>query len=199
MRAHQQNNRLLDREAQSRGWAAPLPDFTAMPRAADAPRMRLEWDTRDTMNTRLWSDMITSGPKAVTTAMLTSHPSHGAETQHPTTSRTDERHYSPAGLIPYYPDAPPLHRPKLPPHSLFQNSWMEGFNMESRDTVRELRAAVKEENRFRVEETSSRIMGRTFEHQWLPPTATQHIVTSQLDAAERLRPTYDDYRTTFRN
>ena len=143
----------------------------------------------------MWSNMIVSGPKEVTSAMLAAHPSHGTQAMNPTASRSDTVTWTPTGLhTPYYPDGPPLQRPRVPPTSLFQNDWMNGFDMESRDTAREMRSVVKEDNRFREQDSSTRIMGRTFEHQWVPSA----IVDAQLVAAERLRPAPDDYRQNYR-
>jgi hypothetical protein len=163
--------------------------------------MRLEWETRDTANNRLWDNTITSGAKAVTAAMLAAHPTGGAETMTPSASRQDGRFWTAAdtGATPYFPDArQPLERPTLPQKSLYQNPWLDGTNVDSGDVARELRNVVKEENRFRGEDTSARITQRTFEHQWIPPTVTKQIVSAQMDAAERLRTGQDDWRQTFR-
>lgn len=163
--------------------------------------MRMEWETRDTANNRLWDNTITSGAKAVTAAMLAAHPTGGAETMTPSASRQDTRFWTPAdtGATPYFPDtARPLERPTLPQKSLYQNPWLSDVNVDSGDVARELRNVVKEENRFRGEDTSARITQRTFEHQWIPPTVTKQIVAAQMDAAERLRMGQDNWRQTFR-
>jgi hypothetical protein len=86
-----------------------------------------------------------------------------------------------------------MQRPVLPSKSLFQNAWTEGFDMEGGGAARELRSTVREDNRHRFEDASSRLAGRTFEHQWIPPTVTKQIVNQQIDAAIRLRPVADDY------
>jgi hypothetical protein len=185
------NDRMLDREAQTRGWAAPLPDFSVMPRTTETGKMRVEWDTRDTINNRMWTDIQTAGPKAVTATMLSAHPTGGAQTTMPTASRQDHRNWS---SQPYFPDPKhPGERPTLPPSSLFQNPAMIGVDPEGRDAVRELRGAVKEDTRWWGEDTSSRIVSHVFQHQWVAPSVT----SAQLDAAERLRPGQDDYRKQY--
>jgi hypothetical protein len=40
-------------------------------------------------------------------------------------------------------------------------------------------------------------MERMFQHQWLSPQASTNIVLTQLEAAERLRPSMDDYRQKY--
>ena len=186
--------RLQGREAQSRGWSAPVPSIQTF--GAPVVRQRLEWETRDTINNRLWADTMEAGPKAVTTAMLAEHVSQGAMTMNPSSSRHDDRPYH--HQTPYFPDATgPLERPRLPAKSLFQNPWSAGYDIENGDITRELRGAVKEDNRFLSNDVSARMAGRTFEHQWIPPTVTRAIAERKIDAAEMLRPSHDDYRKTY--
>jgi hypothetical protein len=199
MRTTEHDQRLQSREAQSRAWAAPLPDpqpnISAFSRVG--PRMRAEWETRDTINNRLWADTMSAGAKAVTSAMLESHPTHGAQVMQPSAARIDNRSYRMDGVA-YFPDAPnQLDRPTLPPKSLFQNPWSAGYDIESGDIARELRGVVKENNRFLTEDVSARMAGRTFEHQWIPPEKTREIAERKIDASELLRPAHDDYRQTY--
>jgi hypothetical protein len=69
--------------------------------------------------------------------------------------------------------------------------------VENGDVAKELRGVVKEDNRFLVDNVSDRIIGRTFEHQWIPPADTRTIAERKIDASELLRPAQDDYRQTF--
>ena len=208
MRAAQNEARLQDRGAQDRQWASPLPDVTAMPRLSDSNRvqldsnripldsnrMRLEWETRDTMSNRMWTHTLDAGPTQVTAAMLAAHPTGGATPMNPSNARQDQRTWFPQEKGEYFPTNPdPMTRPALPPKSLFQNAWVDGFDVEGGGAARELRGAVREDNRKRFEDVSSRLAGRTFEHQWIPPTVTRQIVENQIDAAARLRPVSDDY------
>jgi len=191
-REHDQ--RIQGREAQTRAWTAPIP----MPptfNIHDGTRQRLEWDTRETINNRLWSDTMTAGPKMVMSSMLAAHPSRGAETMNTVSSRKDDRPYH--GEIQYYPDAKGLERPRLPPKSLFDNPWIAGYDIEAGDIARELRSSVKEDNRHLTEDVSARMAGRTFEHQWIPETVTHAIANRKIEASELLRPSQDDYRRSY--
>jgi hypothetical protein len=195
-RSAQDQQRLQTREAQDRQWHGPLPDIGAMPpRSIDSNRVRLEWDTRDTMSGRMWEHTMVTGPTQVTAAMLASHPTGGATPFMPGAARQDQRVWSPSdGMAGYFPTGPdPMSRPQLPPKSLFQNAWADGYDMGGGGAAREVRSAVKEDNRYRGEDVSARLAGRTFEHQWIPPTVTKQIVNAQIDAAARLRPVADDW------
>lgn len=199
MRARQNDMRLYEREYQTRSFAAPLPDFSSLPRANESVRVRAEWETRDTMNNRLFSDIMVTGPKAVTSAMLASHPSAGAETFMPSAARQDQRSYVTDS---YFPDSRTSERGRtmLPPRSLNQNQYTASLDIDGdpHNTVRELQSSVKEDTRFTNEDTGIRIMERVFTHQWVPAELTRTIVETQLLAAERLRPQGDDYTKTVR-
>jgi hypothetical protein len=182
------DKRRIEREAQTRSWAAPLPDFSSMPRSTEAPRMRFEWDTRDTANNRLWSDIQITGPKAITSAMVSNHPTSGANTMNPTVSRQDTRSYL---HDEYFPSSIPRpgeshQRPTLPTQTYSSDN--------DQNSIRAFNGVVKEDNSFRTEDRSARIMERNFTHQWLSPEATKHIVQNQIQTAELLRPKQDDYR-----
>ena len=192
--------RLQQREAQNRGWASPVVtpmDFNIH----DGARTRVEWETRDTINNRLWADTMSAGPKAVTTAMLAVHVSQGSEMTQPSNARKDDRPYH--GEVQYYPDAAAPRdgqsqdRPVLPPKNLGLNPWTNGYDIESGDIARELRGTVKESNRFFTQDVSARMAGRTFEHQWIPAAASRAIAEQKLEASVLLRPSQDDYRKTF--
>jgi hypothetical protein len=191
---HQHHGRMQEREAQSRGWSAPMPDFSA-PRYTEATKMRVEWDTRDTINNRAWNSVQVAGPKAVTAQMLASHPTAGAESYMPATARQDDRPY---GQGSYFPDSSRRgERPSMPPTSLFQNAWFDGFDIEGGGAGRELRGVVKEQAPNEAD-ISARIAGRTFQNQWIPPAVTHRIVNAQIDAADALRPRADDWHQRIR-
>lgn len=213
-------NRLQSREEQTRAWAQPLPDVNLLQRvpfnggesamlssgleANWLPRQRVEWETRDTMSNRMWSNMIETGAKQVTAPMLAAHPSHGAETGQPAASRKDQRPYTDSQAVSYFPDSSarivdgaPIARAPLPPRNLFQNPWSAGHDIESGDVTRELRSVVKENNRHLTQDSSARIAGRIFEHQWIPAAASQAIAERKIDASALLRPSQDDYHQTY--
>lgn len=204
------DQRLLDREAQTRSWAAPLPDFTSLPRFGSDVRVRYEWETRDSINNRMWDNMVDMGAKEVSPAMLSAHPTAGAATIMPSVSRQDLRHYS-AGpewsrksetsdrLQPMDPRMPGIQERPMPPHqSLFQNAWMDGVNVEGGGAARELRGVVRETHQGWAEDSAGRIAARTFQNQWTTRGDVNQIVLAQIDAAERLRPSTDDYSRSFR-
>jgi hypothetical protein len=226
MRASEQ--RLLNREAQTRSWAAPLPDFTSLPRFGSDVRVRYEWETRDSINNRMWDNMIDMGGKEVSPTMLASHPTAGAQVSMPSIGRQDLRHYS-AGpewerrmpteaqrsqrrmpteaqpepvaerLQPMDPRMPGIQeRPMPPPQSLFQNPWTDGFNSEGGGVAREMRGVVRETHRGWAEDSAGRISERTFQNQWTGRNDVNRIVLAQIDAAERLRPSTDDYSRSYR-
>jgi hypothetical protein len=212
MRATQHDSRLSAREAQSRSWAAPLPDFTALPRVGEGPRIRMEWETRDTMNSRLWADLQVTGPKAVTSAMLAAHPTAGAEAWMPSAGRLDRRSYGesvagaeavrwtsagsvggPAGVgFDHMPGIQP--RPVVPA----AGAWTAGVDPTGPNAARELRGVVKEELGGRGEDAAGRMMERSFQNQWMSREDQQRIVGAQLAAAEALRPAVDDFRVSYR-
>jgi len=190
-------NRLAGREEQTRAWASPLPPIFERSPITEGIRQRLEWETRDTINNRLWADTISAGPKMVTEQMLAAHPSRGAEIMTPSASRSDNRPYAVSGPA-YFPSpADPTARPTLPPASLYANPWSKGFNVDAGDIAKELRGIVKEDNRFLADNVSDRLAGRTFEHQWIPVADTRTIAERKIDASELLRPAQDDYRQTY--
>ena len=158
---------------------APLPDWRALPRAGDAPRIRVEPDTRDTINDRLYSDMRATGAKTVTSAMLAAHPTNGAEPFMPTTSKMDPNLYIEAS---YFPDSTKAlspwgrqERARLPStNNPFTNTLDTDVNPSA--IIREVRRSVVEDNRFRSYDIESRILERVFTHQQLSAAETRAIV-----------------------
>jgi hypothetical protein len=170
-----------------------MPDFTAMPRANEAHRMRVEPDTRHSINTRFWESVQISGPTAVSAAMVAKHPTHAVSDQMPSQARTDHRQWVAGAAPPYYPDVTgPGQRPMLPPSSVWENPHFTGWDPEHRDTTRELRFAVKESMGYQQEDASLRSAQRQFAHPWLPATSV-----AQMAVAERMRPAQDDYRVSW--
>lgn len=148
-----------------RGATAPMPDFSILSRSQEL-RMRVEWDTRDTINTRLYSDMLASGAKAVTVAMLKDHPSHGARIMLPTTSRMDTNTYIDSRNLyfpnaPGLPDATGLHaRAMLPAQGIDRNPFTSSLDG---GVIREVRRSVIEDNRFSKDDTGARMVQRVFQ------------------------------------
>jgi hypothetical protein len=141
----------------------------------------------------MWENLQVAGPKAVTSEMIASHPTNGADDFIPSSARNDRRTWS-NGLPVYFPDVQgPGERPKVPDSSLWKNPHFDDVDVENIDTAREFKSVVKEDTRFRQEDASLRMTVRTFEHQWLPTVSVE-----KLAAAEKLRPAQDDFRQNFR-
>jgi hypothetical protein len=140
------------------------------------------------MNQRMWTAMQDRGGTVVSAAALLAHPTAGAHTMMPSAARQDQRTWAEES---YYPDGRRGERPLLPARHAFQNPWLDSIDVEGGDVTRELRGVVKEDNRFRDEDLSSRIAGRTFTNQWLPARV-------DITAAEKLRSQADDYRQEMR-
>ena len=170
-------SRITARASQDRGFAAPMPDFSNIPNNQSA-RVRVEWDTRDTTNNRMYSDMISMGAKTVTTAMLAAHPTHGAEAYMPTASRNDTTIYTSSSFFPDQLGGPSVsgrqERARLP-GSIDSNPFLT--SLDPSEVVREIRRSVIEDNRFNRSDTDARINERVFTHH----EDTRNIV-------ERLRP-----------
>jgi hypothetical protein len=227
-RAAQQEDRLADRRMQTHGWAAPVPDVLALPRPGEAPRVRAEWETRGTINHRLWADTMSAGAKTVTPAALAAHPTAGAEAGMPSSGRRDLREYGEAGATEWFappPGARPIaqlatntpgsaayattggvawagvqQRPAVPSHSLWQSSWLSGFDVEGAagGVVRELRGVVREApGGFAGEDAAGRFMSRQFNNQWLSVEDRQRIASRQMDAAAAMRPVRDDFERDY--
>jgi hypothetical protein len=143
-------------------------------------RQRVEWTTRDSINQRQLTETLDTGAKKVTSAMLVAHPTHGAYAMIPTASQKEPKPYRVVSSVDYFPDGRiqgDYHdRPKLPPKSLFQNPWLNDFDIENGDVIQELKGVVKENNLLRSEDVSKRIMSRTFTHQWIPQGTSYRIV-----------------------
>lgn len=215
MRANQHDARLLAREAQTRGWTAPMPDPMMLSRAGEAPRMRMEWETRDTMNNRLWADTMATGAKTVTSAMLAAHPTAGAEAWMPGSGRRDPWTYDAAGshhsAWSGHGSSVPIggpegvgfaHMPGIqerPAQPSF-GGWLAagGVDTEGPGASREMRGIVKEDLRGREIDSAGRLAERTYQTQWLRREDQQRAILAQVAAVDALRPVSDDYRVGFR-
>ena len=180
------DSRIQARGDQTRSWAAPMPAFGQIP--PQTARTRLEWDTRDTTNNRLFQNMQVAGAKTVTPAMLAEHPTRGAEPFMPTTSKYDLNQYSSGG---FYPDSPAfpsvsgqVERPRLPRLDS-SNPFLASLDTECPETlIREIKHSVIEDNRFRKDDVDSRIINRVFTDRLIPTEMRTSIVERQVAASE---------------
>lgn len=181
------DSRISARGDQTRSWAAPMPVFGQIP--PQTARTRVEWDTRDTANNRLYSDIQVTGPKAVTSAALANHPTHGAEPFMPTVSRNDSNLYREESFFPDSRARPSasgmVDRARLPQQDMSRNPYTS--SVDGIDLLREVQRSVVEDNRFRNTDTDARIIQRVFTDQLVTPEMTRSIVERQVSAAEKLR------------
>jgi len=163
-----------------------MPAFGQIP--PQTARTRLEWDTRDTANNRLFQNMQVAGTKTVTSAMLAEHPTRGAEPFMPTASKYDTNQYSSGG---FYPDSSAfpsasgqVERPRLPRLDS-SNPYLASLNIENPQTlIREIKHSVVEDTRFRTDDVDSRIINRVFTDRLIPTEMRTSIVERQVAASE---------------
>jgi hypothetical protein len=183
-----------------------MPDFTVLPRVGEAPRIRVEWGTRDTLNHRLWADTMATGAKAVTSAMLAAHPTAGAETMMPSSGRQDYRHYHESGGVDIGGHIGPpmrpargglatglpgmLERPGIPKAA----AWIDTSALETTNAIRDVRGVIRENNGGCGDDVAARLEQRTFQNQWMTGDTLRTIVDARLGAAAALRPQSDDWR-----
>jgi len=180
------DSRIQARGDQTRSWAAPMPAFGQIP--PQTARTRLEWDTRDTANNRLFQNMQVAGAKTVTSAMLAEHPTRGAEPFMPTVSKYDTNQYSGAS---FYPDSSAfpsvsgqVERPRLPRLDS-SNPFLASLDTECPETlIREIKHSVVEDTRFRKDDVDSRIINRVFTDRLIPTEMRTSIVERQVAASE---------------
>ena len=181
------DSRMQARGEQTRSWAAPLPAFGQIP--PQTARVRLEWDTRDTANNRLFQNMLVAGAKTVTPAMLAEHPTRGAEPFMPTASKYDVNQYSAGG---FYPDSPAfpsasghVERPRLPRLDS-SNPFLATLDVVRNPEAlcREIRHSVTEDTRFRTDDVDSRIINRVFTDRLIPTEMRTSIVERNVAASE---------------
>jgi hypothetical protein len=163
-----------------------MPAFGQIP--PQTARVRLEWDTRDTANNRLFQNMLVAGAKTVTPAMLAEHPTRGAEPFMPTQSKFDVNQYSSGGFYPdsaAFPSASGLvERPRLPRLDA-SNPYLSSLDVESPEALcREIRHSVIEDTRFRTDDTDSRIINRVFTDRLIPTEMRTSIVERNIAASE---------------
>jgi hypothetical protein len=81
-----------------------------------------------------------------------------------------------------------------------QNPYFENYSPahDSRNAIREFRAAVFEEKEDRGIAESKRILTREFQSQWVPQTVIEKKNLTTLRAYEELKPAFDNPATNYR-
>lgn len=82
-----------------------------------------------------------------------------------------------------------------------QNPYFENYSPadDSRNAIREFRAAIFEDKEDRGISESKRILKREFQSLWVPPAVIEKKNLTTLKAYEELKPAFDDPGTNYRN
>jgi hypothetical protein len=203
---NEKQTRMAERTNQTTGWNPPLHDPTQIniPISASA-RIRLEPNTRDAINSRIW-ESIQYDTKSPNTDEIATATSPVFQDMNPINSRTTTNSYNQQAQ--YFPDPP---RPATGPNSipkpaadpklnsgLANNPYLQRLDptQDARNIPRELRGAVSEDNREREVDAARILCERQFTYRFIPED--QSIKIASLQAYELLRPKTDDYNKTFR-
>jgi len=202
----QQQDRIEQRAAQTKGWNPPLHDPTQIniPMSASA-RIRFEPNTRDAINSRIW-ESIQYDTKTPNTAEIQQSSNPVFFDMNPINSRSSTNNYSQQSQ--YFPDPPrpsstassippPAAQPVLAANPN-NNPYLQRLDAvnDARNIPREMRGAVNEDNRERDIDASRILAERQFNYRFLPAETAANIAA--LQAYELLRPKTDDYNKTFR-
>ena len=182
-----------------------LYDPTAAPQTCPVLRVRKEYNARDSINSRAWDFFHATPPTQVSSHNLQRNPPAYMD-MNPIPSRTNTVQYR--NQPEYIPNpergsaagdslgVPPPPGPITHPAKEFsKNPYMQRLDADgdgSRNIVRELKAAVYEDNRELGVDTDRSLTQRQFQDRWLPPKTGTDI--QSLQAYELLRPKQDDWR-----
>ena len=182
-----------------------LRDPTALPPSCPVVRVRKEYNARDAINSRAWDFFHATPPTQVSSHNLQRNPPAYMD-MNPIPSRTNTVKYR--NQPEYIPDpergattsgdlgiAPPPGPIQHPAKEISKNPYMQRLDAEgdgSRNIVRELKAAVFEDNRDLAVDTDRSLTARQFQDRWLPAKTGTDI--QSLQAYELLRPKQDDWR-----
>jgi hypothetical protein len=182
-----------------------LRDPTLLPPSCPVVRVRREYNARDAINSRAWDFFHATPPTQVSSHNLERSPPAYMD-MNPIASRTNTVHYR--NQPEYIPNpergpatadslgvAPPPGPITPPAKMMSKNPYMQRLDAEgegSRNIVREMKAAVYEDNRELATDTDRSLTQRQFQDRWLPPKAAADI--QSLQAYELLRPKQDDWR-----
>lgn len=182
-----------------------LRDPTVLPPSCPVVRIRKEYNARDAINSRAWDFFHATPPTQVSSHNLQRNPPAYMD-MNPIPSRTNTVKYR--NQPEYIPDpergaatandlgvAPPPGPIQHPAKELSRNPYTQRLDAEgdgSRNIVRELKAAVFEDNRELSVDTDRALTQRQFQDRWLPAKTGTDI--QSLQAYELLRPKQDDWR-----
>jgi hypothetical protein len=191
-------------QTQRVGLPAPY-DPTAAPACTTTLRIRTESNARDSINSRAWDFFHATPPTQVNSHGLQTKESPVHMDMNPTCSRKNTTQYR--NQQQYIPDPerdparagdlglPPLPGPLHAPQSVTMNPFLQRLDAggaDGRNIIREMRAAVVEDNRERDVDMSRMLASRQFYDRWLPQQTAADAAA--LQAYELLRPKQDDWR-----
>lgn len=186
------------------GYLTPPDPTVILPQ--NVVRIRKEYVSRDTINSRQWDFFHATPPTQIATTTVTKKDPMYMD-MNPIASRTNTVPYR---VQPEYIPDPPrgttkandLGIPPLPayssspPLSFSQNPYtqrMDSSGSEAKNMIRELRSAVVENNGENQMDADRLLAERQFSDRWLPPKSANDV--SSLQAYELLRAKPDDWRT----
>jgi hypothetical protein len=187
-------------ENEKRSGLPPIADPTTLPSSAAILRVRKENLARDVINSRAWDNFHATPPTAISSDILKTNGRPVYYDMNPICSRTNTVSYR---IQPQYiPDPPraattagdlgnaPPAGGIVPPATTFSGNpytqRLDAGGFESRNTIRELRGAVTEDNRELTTDCDRRLIERQFYDRWLPAKVATDA--SSLEAYELLRP-----------
>jgi hypothetical protein len=169
-------------------------------------RIRMEPNSRDTMNSRIYEAMPYSSSRTISTGDFSRNSRPIAQDMNPIDSRRSVGNYKQS--IEFFPTPDPIQtslgfQPQTSniklPERLESNPYLQRLDAanEPRQIVRELRSAVTEDNREKYIDFSQRLADRSFSHHWIQPQEAQTQQMTNLQAYELLKPKIDDFSTDW--
>jgi hypothetical protein len=187
-------------ENERRAGLPPIMDPTVLPTSATILRIRKEEQARDVINSRAWDNFHATPPTAISSDNLKTNGRPVYYDMSPICSRTNTVQYRIQQQ--YIPDppraatkasdlgnAPPADAVLPPANTMSGNPYtqrLDAGGFDARNTIRELRGAVVEDNREVKTDADRRLIERQFYDRWLPAKVATDA--SSLEAYELLRP-----------
>lgn len=187
-------------EHEKRVGLPPIMDPTVLPTSATILRIRKEEQARDVINSRAWDNFHATPPTEISSDHLKTNGRPVYYDMSPICSRTNTVQYR---IQPQYiPDppraattskdlgnAPPADAVVPPANTMSGNPYtqrLDAGGFDARNTIRELRGAVVEDNRELATDSDRRLIERQFYDRWLPAKVATDATS--LEAYELLRP-----------
>jgi hypothetical protein len=166
----------------------PLEYEPAVPLPQMVLRSRREVSTRDAVNARQFEHWQTDAPYMnLNRPDVNRQPAHLDMNPVPSRNSASSAYRQNATL-------------KAGDDGFTQNPYFENYSPadDSRNVIREFRAAVFEDKEDRGLAESKRILTRGFESQWVPKAVIEKKNLTTLNAYEELKPAFDNPATNYR-